>query len=362
MSNDAKTIVVAMSGGVDSSTVAAMLCSQGYKVIGITLQLYDYGSVVAKKGACCAGQDIYDAKRVADKLGIPHYILDYESVFKESVIDDFADSYMRGETPLPCVKCNQTVKFKDLLKFAKDLKADGLATGHYVKKVINHGKSEMHRGLDLKKDQSYFLFATTQEQLNYLMFPLGAMSKEETRKAALQYGLEVADKPDSQDICFVPNGDYREIVKKVRPGAVFGGAIMHMDGYKLGEHKGIINYTIGQRRGLGVAATGDPLYVVKIDPENNVVYLGPKEALAKTRFTIKDVNWLGCNTNLENQEFKVKIRSTTEGVPANIKLLGNDQMEVTLLTQEKAVSPGQACVVYDSSRMMGGGWITRDIS
>ena len=361
MLNDSKTIVVAMSGGVDSSTVAAMLCSQGYNVIGITLQLYDYGSVAAKKGACCAGQDIYDAKRVADKLGIPHYILDYESIFKESVIDDFVDSYMRGETPLPCVKCNQSVKFKDLLKFAKDLKADGLATGHYVKKVLNQGKSEMHRGLELKKDQSYFLFSTTQEQLDYLLFPLGGMSKDETRKAALEYGLEVANKPDSQDICFVPNGNYRDVVKKIRPDAILGGAIMHIDGYKLGDHKGTMNYTIGQRRGLGVAA-GDPLYVVKIDPENNIVYLGPEEALVKTRFTVKGINWLGDRSSFENQEFQVKIRSTTSGVPANIKLLGDDQMEVTLLAQEKAITPGQACVVYDSSRMMGGGWITRDIS
>ena len=247
---DQTTIVVAMSGGVDSSTVAAMLCAEGFKVIGITLQLYDHGAVLQKKGACCAGQDIYDAKMVADKLCIPHYILDYESKFKESVIDDFVDSYTRGETPLPCVKCNQSVKFKDLLKMAKDLGADGLATGHYVRKIDGPEGAELHAGIDSGKDQSYFLFATTKEQLDYLHFPLGGFTKQETRDIATKYELLTADKADSQDICFVPNGDYRAIISKAKPEALQKGKIIHVDGFELGEHDGIVNFTIGQRRGL----------------------------------------------------------------------------------------------------------------
>lgn len=365
-----RTIVVAMSGGVDSSTVAAMLHAEGHNIIGITLQLYDHGQMAAKKGACCAGQDIYDAKMVADKLGFPHYILDYESMFQQSVIDDFADSYMRGETPLPCVRCNQSVKFNDLLKFAKDLKADALATGHYVRKLENAatGSAELHTGIDPCKDQSYFLFATTAAQLDYLMFPLGSMSKEETRQKAIDFGLEIADKPDSQDICFVPDGDYRKIINKIRPETAKPGRFVHIDGYELGTHEGIINYTVGQRRGLKIAI-GEPVYVTKIDPENNIVYVGPEEALYKTRFVIKNANWLGSthtdraqeNQELRDKILKVKIRSTTPGVEAQLQHLDNEHMEVTLLSQEKAVTPGQACVIYDGSRVLGGGWITRKI-
>lgn len=361
MSANKKTIVVAMSGGVDSSVVAAMLHKAGHKVIGITLQLFDYGMALQKKGACCAGQDIYDAKMVADKLGFPHYILNYESKFREEVIDDFADSYVRGETPLPCVRCNQSVKFKDLLKAAKDLKADALATGHYVQKITQDGIATLHKGVSEDKDQSYFLFSTTSEQLDYLMFPLGNQTKEETRKLAKEFGLEVADKPDSQDICFVPNGNYREVINKVRPDAAKPGKFMHMDGFELGEHKGIINYTIGQRKGLGIAF-GSPIYVIKIDPIANIVYVGPESALYKKNFLLKEVNWLAVDKNADDLDVTVKVRSTTAGVRARLNKEGNGQIRVTLLEHETAITPGQACVFYDGSRMLGGGWITRDIN
>lgn len=358
-----KTIIVAMSGGVDSSTVAAMLHQEGHNIIGMTMQLYDHGAAIAKKGACCAGQDIYDAKMVAAKLGIPHYILDYESHFRDTVINDFADSYIRGETPLPCVRCNQSVKFKDLLSAAKQLGADALATGHYVRKVTNGSKVEMHKAVDISKDQSYFLFATTQEQLEYLMFPLGEYSKDETRILATQYGLEIADKPDSQDICFVPNGNYRDVINKIKPGASLPGRFMHVDGYDLGEHKGIINYTIGQRRGMGISHA-NPIYVTKIDPEKNIVYLGPESALYKTRFLIKDINWLGSEF-IDNGDYleglSAKIRSTNIGVQAKVRFTSRSEMEVILLEQEKSITPGQACVLYDGPKLMGGGWITREI-
>ena len=353
-------IVVAMSGGVDSSTVAAMLVDQGYQVIGVTMQLYDYGLTVGKKGACCAGQDIYDAKMVADKLNIPHYVLNYESVFKNSVIDDFADSYLRGETPIPCVRCNQTVKFHDLLKMAQSLEADALCTGHYVRKITSPTGFDMLRGIDHNKDQSYFLFATTKEQLNYTYFPLGGYSKEETRKLATKYGLEVADKPDSQDICFVPNGDYASVINKYRPGALDKGDIVHIDGRKLGEHSGIINFTIGQRRGIGIASP-QPLYVIKIIPETKIVIVGPVEALQKNSFIIKEVNWLGEFSDYPIKAL-VKIRSNHEPVPASIKLLENKTAEVTLNYPQKAITPGQACVVYDGEKVLGGGWITTSIS
>lgn len=361
VSMDKKTIVVAMSGGVDSSVVAAMLHKAGHNVIGITLQLYDHGVALQKKGACCAGQDIYDAKMVADKLGFPHYVFDYESKFKQEVIDDFADSYIRGETPLPCVRCNQSVKFKDLLKAAKELNADALATGHYVQKINNNGINELHRGYNQDKDQSYFLFATTQKQLDYLMFPLGGYSKEKTRALAAEFGLEVADKPDSQDICFVPNGNYREVINKIRPNIDKPGRFMHIDGFDLGEHKGIMNYTVGQRKGLRIAY-GEPIYITKIDPESNTVYLGPESALTKTRIVLKDINWLAEDIAPNDLEVSVKIRSTTPGVQGKVNMLSNGNIDVTLLEAEKAVTPGQACVFYKDSRVLGGGWITREIS
>ena len=352
-------IVVAMSGGVDSSTVAAMLVNQGHQVIGVTMQLYDHGLTVGKKGSCCAGQDIYDAKMVADKLDIPHYVLNYESAFKESVIDDFADSYLRGETPIPCVRCNQTVKFRDLLKMSQSLGAKALCTGHYVRKAERQGGFDLLRGVDHNKDQSYFLFATTKEQLEYTYFPLGSFSKEETRSLATSYGLSVADKPDSQDICFVPDGNYAEIINKYRPGALDKGDIVDLNGKILGPHEGIINYTIGQRRGLKISSP-DPLYVIKICPETKRITVGPIEALHKNTFLIKEVNWLA-----DFQEYPihvgVKIRSNHDVVPAQIKLLSNKQAEVSLHFSEKAITPGQACVVYQGERVLGGGWITNNI-
>ncbi len=355
------TIVVAMSGGVDSSVVAAMLCEQGHKVIGITLQLYDHGIATMKRNACCAGQDIYDAKMVADKLNIPHYVLDYESKFKESVIDDFADSYIRGETPLPCVKCNQSVKFKDLLKVAKDLGADCLATGHYVRKIEGIDGAELHTGIDIGKDQSYFLFATTIEQLNYLSFPLGELSKEQTRNIATRFNLGVADKPDSQDICFVPDGDYRKVISNIRTNANEKGKIIHVDGFELGTHNGIINYTVGQRRGLGIAFQ-EPLYVVRIDPNTKIVYVGPESVLDSTEFTIKDVNWLGKEMVAQEEiDVQVKIRSTRPATFAKISKMSTTEIKVKLMSAEKAVTPGQACVIYDNDRVLGGGWITREI-
>ncbi len=361
MSVSKKTIVVAMSGGVDSSVVAAMMHKAGHNVIGITLQLFDYGMALQKKGACCAGQDIYDAKMVADKLGFPHYILNYESKFREEVIDDFADSYIRGETPLPCVRCNQSVKFHDLLRAAKDLKADALATGHYVQKIMQNDIPTLHKGASEDKDQSYFLFSTTLEQLDYLMFPLGNQSKDETRELAREFGLEVANKPDSQDICFVPNGNYRDVINKVRPNASKPGKFMHIDGFELGEHQGIINYTVGQRKGLGISF-GSPLYVIKIDPATNIVYVGPESALVKTQFLLKEVNWLAVDKKPDGLEVTVKIRSTTPGVKATLTKDADEQIRVTLLEHETAITPGQACVFYAGSRVLGGGWITRDIN
>ena len=353
-------IVVAMSGGVDSSVVAAMMVAQGYQVIGVTMQLYDHGLTVGKKGSCCAGQDIYDAKMVADRLNIPHYVLNYETAFRESVIDDFADSYLRGETPIPCVRCNQTVKFRDLLKMAKSLDAEALCTGHYVRKAAKPHGFDLLRGIDHNKDQSYFLFATTKAQLDYTYFPLGGQSKEETRRIASEHGLLVADKPDSQDICFVPDGNYAEIINKYRPGALDKGDIIHIDGKKLGVHEGIINYTIGQRRGLGISSA-DPLYVVKIIPETRQVIVGPADALHKAKFIIKEVNWLA-NFQSHPINVLVKIRSNHDVVPATIQLLPNKMAEVTLLYPEKAITPGQACVVYHEERVLGGGWITSQIS
>ena len=355
------TIVVAMSGGVDSSVVAAMLHKEGYKVIGVTLQLYDHGVAISKKGACCAGQDIYDASRVAASLGIPHYVLDYESRFKESVIDDFVESYMRGETPLPCVRCNQSVKFKDLLAIAKDLGADGLATGHYVQRVKGEHSNELHQGSDPSKDQSYFLFATTQEQLDFLHFPLGGQHKSETRKIAAEFGLEISDKPDSQDICFVPQGSYAELVEKLRPDAVQPGSIMHIDGYEVGKHQGIINYTIGQRKGLGGGSIA-PLYVVSLDPEQKIVYVGPESALRKTRFYVDDTNWIGDSELQAGTEVIVKIRSAHHGELAKLFPQEDGKIAVEMMASARAVTPGQACVFYDETRVLGGGWIVRDVN
>jgi len=357
---EAKTrVVVAMSGGVDSSVVAAMLHAQGYEVIGITLQLYDYGAAVGKKGACCAGQDIHDARRVADALGIPHYVLNYESKFKDAVMEDFVDTYLSGSTPVPCIRCNQSVKFRDLLSTARDLGADCMATGHYVQRVVGPtGQAELHRGVDPDKDQSYFLFATTQEQLDFLRFPLGGLHKEETRALAAKYGLSNAAKPDSQDICFVPTGGYAKVIEKIRPGAAEPGEIVHVDGRVLGAHAGIIHYTVGQRKGLG-GGSGEPLYVVKLDAKKRRVVVGPKEALSRASFQINEVNWLDAAGMLGG--IQVKMRSAQTPVGARLKALPHENAEVELAEPYAGVAPGQACVVYAGPRVLGGGWISHDL-
>lgn len=355
-------VVVAMSGGVDSSVVAAMLKDEGYDVIGITLQLYDYAAAAQKTGkTCCAGQDIQDARRVAEQINIPHYVLNYESKFKEAVIDDFVETYLAGQTPIPCVRCNQSVKFKDLLKTAHDLGADAMATGHYVQRKIGVQGAEMHRGEDPLKDQSYFLFATTPEQLNFLRFPLGHLNKTETRALAEKYGLQNSDKPDSQDICFVPMGDYAAVVKKIRPDAEDAGDIVHVDGRVLGRHEGIIHYTIGQRRGIGIGGDvggGEPLYVVKLDATSKRVIVGPKEALAVSEIMVKEVNWLG-DTPLDEKgvEVKVKLRSAQPASTAWVYKDEGDSARVLLTPPQYGVAPGQACVFYDGNRVLGGGWI-----
>lgn len=356
-------VVVAMSGGVDSSVVAAQLSREGYDVVGVTLQLYDHGAALAKKGACCAGRDIHDARRVAEEMGFPHYVLDYENRFKETVIDEFADAYLAGATPVPCIRCNEKVKFRDLLETAKDLGADCMATGHYIQRFVNE-RAELHQAADHTRDQSYFLFTTKQEQLDYLRFPLGHLtSKAETRALAAEFGLAVADKPDSQDICFVPNGSYASVIEKLRPGAADPGDIVHMDGEVLGQHKGVIHYTVGQRRGLGIGGR-EPLYVVKLDPQTKQVIVGPKEALLIKRFVLKEINWLG-DTPFEDGdwEMRVKVRSTRPPKDALISPTGPDSAEVTLGISEEGVSPGQACVFYarGSTRILGGGWIEKTI-
>ncbi len=351
-------VAVAMSGGVDSSVAAGLMVEAGYKVIGITLQLYDHGAMVNKKGACCAGQDIYDARTVADKLGIPHYVLDYENIFKQNVIDDFVDSYLQGETPIPCVRCNQRVKFRDLLTTSKELGAQALVTGHYVRRIVHNDRAEMHRADDHSRDQSYFLFTTTQDQLDYLHFPLGGMPKAETREHARRFGLIVADKPDSQDICFVPTGGYAAVVEKFRPGALDPGEIVNQEGQVLGIHQGIINYTVGQRKGLGVSAA-EPLYVIKIDPATRQVIVGPKEALAKTKLLINEMNWLTDKADfIKGKDVIVKVRSTQPGLQAHVKVFKDTQAIIEFSTPEYGVSAGQACVLYEGDRVLGGGWIS----
>ena len=357
-------VVVAMSGGVDSSVVAAQLAEEGYDVVGVTLQLYDHGAALAKKGACCAGRDIHDAARVAETMGFPHYVLDYENMFREAVIDDFADAYLAGATPVPCIRCNERVKFKDLLATAKDLDADCMATGHYIQRKLGAAGPELHQAVDAARDQSYFLFSTSAAQLAYLRFPLGGLaSKAETRALAARYGLPVADKPDSQDICFVPNGDYAAVIEKLRPGAADPGEIVDLAGAVLGAHRGVIHYTIGQRRGLGIGGLGDPLYVVKLDPGTRRVIVGPKEALATRTVPLKEINWLGDAAFESRAEWNVsvKVRSTRAPRPAILRPLSATEAEVELLSPEEGVSPGQACVFYASegSRVLGGGWIWR---
>ncbi|QKV20461.1 tRNA 2-thiouridine(34) synthase MnmA [Oricola thermophila] len=358
-------VVVAMSGGVDSSVVAGLLHAEGYEVIGITLQLYDHGEAVRKTGSCCAGQDIDDARLVCETLGIPHYVLDYESRFREAVIDNFADSYLAGETPIPCVACNQTVKFADLLKTARDLDADALATGHYIRsrKVGEH--RALFRPVDADRDQSYFLFATTQPQIDFLRFPLGEMTKDETRRHATEMGLLVADKPDSQDICFVPNGNYADVIARLRPDAALSGDIVHVDGRILGRHDGILRYTVGQRKGLGVA-TGEPLYVVRLDARSRRVIVGPREALDTRIVHLRETNWIGDGAlddiPAEGREVMARVRSTRPPAPARIfHEAGNTW--VRLSSGEGGVAPGQACVLYDGegagARVLGGGFIDR---
>ena len=357
-------VVVAMSGGVDSSVVAAELAQEGYDVVGVTLQLYDHGAALAKKGACCAGIDIHDARRVAEDMGFPHYVLDYENIFRDAVIDEFADSYLAGATPVPCIRCNERVKFKDLLETAKDLDADCMATGHYIQRKMGAHTPELHMAADPVRDQSYFLFSTTPEQLDFLRFPLGHFpTKDATRELAQRHGLVVADKPDSQDICFVPDGNYAAVIEKLRPGAADKGEIVHADGRVLGEHKGVIHYTIGQRRGLGIGGLDEPLYVVKLDVENRRVVVGPKEMLSTRIVPVREVNWLGDAAFADQTEWhlSVKVRSTRPPTEAVVRPLSATTAEVELLAPEEGVSPGQACVFYETSgsRVMGGGWIWR---
>jgi tRNA-specific 2-thiouridylase len=354
-------VVVAMSGGVDSSVVAAMLAEEGYDVVGVTLQLYDHGAALARKGACCAGRDIHDARRVAEAMGFPHYVLDYENTFREAVIEEFADAYLAGATPVPCIRCNERVKFKDLLATARDLNADCMATGHYIQRkpgVV----PELHRAVDPNRDQSYFLFSTTPEQLEFLRFPLGHLtSKAETRALAARYGLAVADKPDSQDICFVPNGNYAAVIEKLRPGAADPGEIVDREGRVLGRHNGVIHYTVGQRKGLGIGGLGEPLYVLRLDPATRRVIVGPKTALATRVIPVREVNWLGDAPFDSRPEWhlEVKVRSTRPPRPAIVRPLSATTAEVELLDPEDGVSKGQACVFYEAggTRVLGGGWI-----
>jgi tRNA-uridine 2-sulfurtransferase len=354
-------IVVAMSGGVDSSVAAALVKLAGYETVGITLQLYDHGEAIRRKGACCAGQDIHDARRVSAALDIPHYVLDFESRFREAVIDDFVDTYLKGATPIPCVRCNQTVKFADLLWRARELGASALVTGHYIDSIATPTGRELRTPSDMARDQSYFLFATTQAQVDFLRFPLGRLTKPETRAVATELGLMVADKPDSQDICFVPDGKYADLILKLRPDAAEAGDIVHLDGRTLGRHEGIIHFTIGQRRGLGIAE-GEPLFVVKLDAATKRVIVGPREALRQTDIAVSNLNWLGAQPlGDEPQACFARIRSTRPPVAAQVRRAAQDFV-VSIPEGEFGVAPGQACVLYDApgpgQKVLGGGFIS----
>ncbi len=354
-------VVAAMSGGVDSTVAAALLARAGYEVVGVTLQLYDHGAAVKRAGACCAGADIRDARQAAERLGVAHYVLDYESRFRESVIDDFADAYLRGETPIPCIRCNQTVKFRDLLDVARDLGAEAMATGHYVRRIVGPNGPELHRACDPARDQSYFLFATTRDQLDYLRFPLGDLEKPAVREAAGELGLSVASKPDSQDICFVPEGRYSTLIDKLRPDAAGRGEIVHLDGRVLGEHAGVSRFTVGQRRGLNVAV-GDPLFVVRLEPEARRVVVGLREALLTAACTLKETNWLGDEASMQaaaGAPVLARVRSTREPTPARLAW-ADGGARVVFDAPEEGVSPGQACVLYAAdapTRVLGGGFI-----
>jgi tRNA-specific 2-thiouridylase len=356
-------VVAAMSGGVDSTVVAALLHKAGYDVVGVTLQLYDHGAALKKKGACCAGQDIHDARLAAETLGIPHYVLDYESRFRDAVIDQFADSYLAGQTPVPCIRCNQTVKFRDLLDVARDLGAEAMATGHYVRRSVVGVHAQMRKAIDHSRDQSYFLFATTPQQLDYLRFPLADLEKPQVRGVAAELGLRIAAKPDSQDICFVPNGDYRTLIDKLRPQGREAGEIVHMDGRVLGGHAGITDYTIGQRRGLNVAV-GEPLFVTRLDPVKRHVIVGPREALLTASLTLDETNWLGDEASIEaaadaGVPVLARVRSTRPPSPARLSMV-DGTVAVTFVSGEEGVAPGQACALYDPAdpdRLLGGGFI-----
>jgi tRNA-specific 2-thiouridylase len=359
-------VVAAMSGGVDSTVTAALLARAGYDVVGVTLQLYDHGAAVQKKGACCAGQDILDARQAAEAIGIPHYVLDYESRFREQVIEEFADAYLRGETPIPCVRCNQTVKFRDLLDVARDLGAAAMATGHYVRREVGPGGPQLHRAADPARDQSYFLFATTPEQLDYLRFPLGGLEKPEVRRVATEMGLSIADKPDSQDICFVPEGRYTTVIDRLRPHGAEPGDIVHLDGRVLGRHEGVTRYTVGQRRGLNIGG-GDPLFVVRIDADARQVIVGPREALLTHALVLKEDNWLGdeplAAAAARDRPVLARVRSTREPAPGRLAVV-EGSVGVVFDAPEEGVAPGQACVLYAPeapSRVLGGGFIERTV-